>query len=161
MLDKLSRLLLSAVLISVFWGATKSEARAEYPAPDFKLKDTKGDFVTLSSYQDKKAVILLFWATWCPYCRKELKNLNSMYQELKKEGFEVLAVNTGESFYKADNFAKDYKLNYPVLLDEDTSVTSSYGVAGIPFYVIIDKKGKISFTDYHFPHDQYKKLVSP
>jgi cytochrome c biogenesis protein CcmG/thiol:disulfide interchange protein DsbE len=161
MLDKLSRLLLSVVLIPVFWGAIKSEARAEYLAPDFKLEDIKGDSVTLNSYQDKEAVILLFWATWCPYCRKELKNLNGMYQELKKEGFEVLAVNTGETFYKADNFAKDYKLNYPVLLDEDTFVTSSYGVVGIPFYVIIDKKGSVRFTDHHFPHSQYKKLVSP
>ena len=133
---------------------------AQEQAPDFKLEDIKGGPVSLSSYRDKNAVILLFWTTWCPYCRKEIKNLNNMYADLKKDGFEVLAVNVGEPLYKVDNFAKSYQLDYPVLLDKDTSVSLSYGVMGIPFYLIIDKKGMVRFADNYFPRTEYKELAS-
>jgi peroxiredoxin len=148
------------LIFSVYSGSRQVRAEAEYLAPDFKLQDIKGNSVSLSSYLGKEAVILLFWTTWCPYCRKELKNLNGIYQELKKEGFEVLAVNVGEALYKVDNFTRDYQLNYKVLLDKDISVAYSYGLVGVPFYLIIDKQGKVRFADSYFPHNEYKKLAA-
>ncbi|MBM3255266.1 MAG: TlpA family protein disulfide reductase [Candidatus Omnitrophica bacterium] len=134
-------------------------ANAQGLAPDFRLEDIKGGLVSLSDYRDKNAVILLFWTTWCPYCRDDIKNLNSIYEELKKDGFEVLAVNVGEALYKVDNFTRSYRLNYRVLLDKDTSVAVSYGAVGIPFYLIIDKKGVVRFADNYFPRREYKELA--
>ncbi len=154
------KVLILVLMFSVYSGSRQASAETEYLAQDFNLEDIKGNSVSLSSYQDKEAVILLFWTTWCPYCRKELKNLNGMYKELKNEGFEVLAVNFAETLQKVDSFAKDYQLGYRVLLDKNGSVTSSYGIVGIPFYIIIDKKGIVRFADSYFPHGQYKELIS-
>jgi len=154
------KVLILVLMFSVYSGSRQASAETEYLAQDFNLEDIKGNSVSLSSYQDKEAVILLFWTTWCPYCRKELKNLNGMYKELKNEGFEVLAVNFAETLQKVDSFAKDYQLVYRVLLDKNGSVTSSYGIVGIPFYIIIDKKGIVRFADSYFPHGQYKELIS-
>lgn len=154
------KVLILVLMFSVYSGARQVRAEAEYLAPDFKLQDIKGNSVNLSSYRGKEAVILLFWATWCPYCRRELKNLNGMYQQLKNEGFEVLTVNVGESLSRAQDFVKDYQLSYKVLLDKDISVAYSYGVVGIPFYLIIDKQGKVRFADSYFPHSEYKKLAA-
>lgn len=129
-------------------------------APDFKLTDLDKNIITLSNYRNKQPVILFFWTTWCPFCRKELKILNNMYPELLKEGLEVLAINVGEYTYKVENFAKTYKLTYKVLLDKDTTVTESYGILGVPTYILIDKQGNIRFKVNAFPKEEYKNLIS-
>ncbi|MFH0738361.1 MAG: TlpA disulfide reductase family protein [Candidatus Omnitrophota bacterium] len=159
MKNKIYGLIASLFIMFIFFAIRPPLVNAQGLAPDFRLEDIKGSHVSLSNYRDKSAVILLFWTTWCTYCRKEIKNLNSIYQELKKDGFEVLAVNVGEPLYKVDNFARSYQLNYRVLLDKDTSVALSYGVVGIPFYLIIDKKGIVRFSDNYFPRAKYKELI--
>lgn len=128
-------------------------------APDFNLQDIHGDTVSLGSYKSKQPVILFFWTTWCPYCRKELKLLNDKHPELKKDGTELLAVNIGEPAYKVDNFIKSYSLTFKVLLDKDTNVAHSYRILGVPTYVLIDKKGTVRLESHHFPQEKYKELT--
>jgi peroxiredoxin len=128
-------------------------------ATDFKLSDVDNKSYTLSSYKGKQPVILLFWTTWCPYCRKELKNINLMSEELKKEKVEVLAINVGEPLSKVSKFVKSYNLTYPVLLDQDGNVSRSYNVFGVPTYVIIDDKGNNRLQENYFPKEEYKKMI--
>lgn len=125
-------------------------------APDFKLQDLRENTVTLSSYRDKKPVILFFWTTWCPFCRTELKVLNDKYQDLTKDGFEVLAINVGEYAYKVDNFVKRYSPTFGVLLDKDTAVAGAYELLGVPTYVVVDKQGYIRFKGHTFPKHKYQ-----
>lgn len=128
-------------------------------APDFKLQDMQGNFVSLSSYKDKQPVLLFFWTTWCPFCRRELRLLNDKYSSLSKDGLELLSVNIGESAQKVDRFIKNYNLGFPVLLDRDSEVAGKYEILGVPTYTLIDKKGYIVFEGNYFPQD-YKNLVS-
>lgn len=128
-------------------------------APDFKLLDLGQNAHTLSDYKNKQPVILFFWTTWCPFCRKELKLLKQMYPELVNNGLEVLAINIGEPAYKVANFVTSYQLNYKVLLDKDTNVTYSFDVLGVPTYVLVGKKGNIVFIGHTFPKDNYKDLI--
>ena len=128
-------------------------------APDFKLRDLEQNIFTLSDYKDRHPVLLFFWTTWCPFCRKELKLLKQMYPELVNNGLQVLAINVGEPAYKVANFVTSYQLNYKVLLDKDTNVTYSFDVLGVPTYVLVGEKGKITFISHTFPKDKYKDLI--
>ena len=129
-------------------------------APDFKLRDIYQNTYTLSSYRDKQPVLLFFWATWCPFCQKELRVLNQNYAELAEDGLEVLAINVGELPDTVSSFVANYYLAYRVLLDKDESVASFYGIMGIPSYVLIDEKGYIVFQNNYLPYREYKDLVS-
>ena len=128
-------------------------------AKNFKLKDMSGNTVVLEDYKGKQPVILLFWTTWCPYCRKALNTLSGKYQQLAAEKIELLAINIGESEGLVANFLKKNPLNLKVCLDERSSVAESYSVLGIPTYIIVNKGGFIVFNGHTFPED-YLKLIS-
>ncbi len=129
-------------------------------APNFELKDLNENTFSLSSYKDKKPVILFFWTTWCPYCRQQLKVLNDMYPQFVKDGFELLAINIGEPRYLVDILTRKYSLIFTILLDRDYSVADGYDLLGVPTYVIIDKEGNIRFQGHQFPSKKYKELIS-
>ena len=135
------------------------QASSAKMAPDFTLYDIYQNPYVLSSYKDKQPVLLLFWATWCPFCRKELKVLNGMYSSLAADEIEVLSINVGEEPGTVEDFVKNYNLVYRVLLDRDNRVAGLYGLIGIPTYVLINKKGEIVFKDNYAPTLEYKDLL--
>lgn len=128
-------------------------------APDFELQDIHQDMVKFSDYNGKQPVLLFFWATWCPYCEKELTVLRDRYAGLKKDGVEAIAIDVGETADVVIAFTQNYFLPYRVLMDKDTSVSRSYGVVGVPTYVLVDTNGNIVFQDNYFPQAEYKKLL--
>ena len=112
-------------------------------APDFTLPDLNGNSVSLSDYRGK-AVLLNIWATWCPPCVSEMPSMEKLYQNMKEEDFDILAVSIDES--GADDvvsFMKKYKLNFTVLTDPQGSLNDKYQTTGIPESYIIDKNGRI------------------
>lgn len=129
-------------------------------APNFQLKDIYQNTYTLSSYKDKDNLLLFFWTTWCPFCERELKVLSDKYGGLVEDGLEVLAINVGELSRDVYNFVKDLFLPYRILLDEDTSVSNSYGIIGVPTYIIVNKEGYVVFGNNYFPQKEYKDLIS-
>lgn len=113
------------------------------PAPDFTLPRLNGESVSLHDYREK-IIFLNFWATWCLPCRKEMPSMEKLYQTLKGEPFEILAVSIDSS--GADvvaPFMADYQLSFPALLDTDAIVMRRYNVNNIPQTFIIDKEGVI------------------
>ncbi|MCM8800902.1 MAG: TlpA family protein disulfide reductase [Candidatus Omnitrophica bacterium] len=131
---------------------------SEKKAIDFKLIDIDDQWVDLASYKGKSAVLLLFWATWCPYCRRELRVLKEKYDSIK-DSLELLVIDIEESKERIRDFLKKNNLgSLRVLLDRDGSVAYAYRILGVPTYVLIDKEGNIVFMGYHFPHD-YKELI--
>lgn len=120
-------------------------------APLFTLKDLAGSQVNLGAYKDREGVLLFFWATWCSFCRSELKILNKKYAVITQSGWKVLSINIGEPKYKIEAFLKNYPLDFPVLLDLETEVAEVYDLVGIPTYVLVDKEGFIIFKGYRFP----------
>jgi len=137
----------------------RSQSDSERLAPDFTLYDIYQDTYTLSEYRDKQPVILLFWTTWCPFCRKELQVLNGMYSSLAADGIEVLSVNIGEVVNTVQNFLSGYNLTYRVLLDRNSRVAGLYELIGVPTYILINKEGKIVFKDNYFPANEYKDFL--
>lgn len=157
------RILILVVLIILVSGFSKEIfAAGSLPAAgsaiggNIILNDLSGKTVDLSAYKGKP-MILFFWTTWCPYCRKEIKILNQMYPQLKKEGINVFAVNVGESKYAVQNFFVKALLSFEVLLDKDGEAADKYNIMGVPTYIFIDKSGHLNSRNI-LPVD-YKKLL--
>jgi peroxiredoxin len=113
------------------------------PAPDFTLPDLDGKMVSLADYRGK-VVLLNIWATWCPPCVEEMPSMEKLYQELKDEGFEILAVSVDASGAEAVTpFMKKHKLSFPALTDTEGAVKDLYQATGVPESFIIDKDGII------------------
>ncbi len=117
-------------------------------APDFTLTDAAGKEVKLSDYRGK-VVLLNFWATWCGPCTLEIPWFVEFEQEYKSKGFEVIGVSMDEEGWKAIKpYIAERKINYRILLGND-SVTQLYGgVDSLPTTFIIDRDGKFAFAPH-------------
>ncbi len=111
-------------------------------APDFTLKDLKGNQVTLKNFKGR-VVFLNFWATWCPPCRREMPSMERLYKQLKDRDFTMLAVDMQESEKPVKAFMSEFSLSFPALLDRNGDISSLYGIVGLPSTYIIDREGKI------------------
>jgi len=129
-------------------------------APDFRLESIMRNQVTLSSFKGEKQVLLLFWTTWCPYCREQLMWLNDKYSQFSKQGLEILTINVGESLGRVERFVNLRKLTYPVLLDETSYVASLFEIMGVPTYVLVDKEGCIVFSENTLPEKKLESYLS-
>jgi peroxiredoxin len=127
-------------------------------AADMVLNDLSGQQNKLSSYIGKP-VILFFWTTWCPSCRKELKILNQQAPAISKEGIVILGVDVGEPDYKVKKYLTDYPLNFKVLLDKGMELTDSYGLIGVPTFIFLNKAGKVVAQTHRLPAD-YQSLLA-
>jgi len=108
---------------------------------DFTLVNLKGKKVTLSDLRGK-IVLVNFWATWCPPCRKEMPDLQALYDKYKDQGFVVLSISDEEGA-KVTPFIKERQISYPVMLDPGRKVHALYQVEGIPKSFVYDRDGKM------------------
>ncbi|WP_079509089.1 redoxin domain-containing protein [Mesobacillus jeotgali] len=109
-------------------------------APSFTLKNLRGEEVDLKNYRGKK-VMINFWATWCPPCKKEMPAMEELYKNYSQE-VEILAINLDPA-NDVKTFVKENNLTFPILLDELASTQQTYQVVSIPTTFIIDEKGQI------------------
>ncbi len=90
-----------------------------------------------------KVMLVNFWATWCPPCRKEVPSMVEVYEQLKGKGLEIVAISTDRSRSDVDKFVKEQNMSFTVLHDADSQVAQSYGVFRYPETFIVDKKGVV------------------
>ncbi|MGP0076477.1 MAG: TlpA disulfide reductase family protein [Bryobacteraceae bacterium] len=109
---------------------------------DFTLTDLNGMKWNLRALAGK-VVLVNFWATWCPPCRKELPDLEALYQRFGSRGFVILAISDEEAG-KVAPFVAAHKLTYPVLLDPGRKVNELLQISGIPKSFVYDRKGKLA-----------------
>jgi peroxiredoxin len=109
--------------------------------PDFSLKDLSGKTWTFSDLRGK-VVLVNFWATWCPPCRKEMPDLETLYQRFGSKDFVVLGISD-EDAAKVEPFIRERKVSFPVLLDPERKVNDSFVVEGIPKSFVYDRDGKL------------------
>jgi len=108
---------------------------------NFELTDLRGKSWDLKSLSGK-VVLVNFWATWCPPCRKEMPDLEKLYKEFKTKGLVVLAISDEESA-KVAPFIAQGKYSYPVLLDPGRKVNDEFVVDSIPKSFVYDREGKL------------------
>lgn len=111
---------------------------------DFALQDLDGKEWRLSGLRGN-VVLVNFWATWCPPCRKEMPDLGALYSRFREKGFVVLAISD-EDAGKVAAFVKEHGVKYPVLLDQGGRIGELFGAEGIPKSYVYDRDGKLVAT---------------
>lgn len=118
----------------------QSSMKVGAPAPDFELTAINGDTVRLSHYRGRP-VLLTFGTTWCPDCRAEtplLQKLHTDHPELV-----ILLVDSNEESEIVQNYADEFAISHPILLDPDGAISDQYQVFAIPTELFIDAQGVI------------------
>ncbi len=113
-------------------------------APSWQLKDLEGKSVKLADFKGK-VVVLNFWATWCPPCRREIPDFVALQKQYADKGLVIIGVSLdegGASVVKP--FAKKMGINYPVVMGDQKTIAAYGGVQVVPTTFIIDKTGKLA-----------------
>lgn len=118
--------------------------RGPTDAPGISLSNLDDELITLEQYRGK-VVIINFWATWCPPCRKEMPSMQRAWQELQENDVMMLAVHVGGDFGQVWQFVSEYDLDFPILLDDTSRVSRSWPVRGLPTTFVIDPDGQIAY----------------
>ncbi len=110
-------------------------------APPFTLSDVQGRPVSLADFRGK-VVVLDFWATWCPPCKREIPDFIDLQSEYSSKGLQIVGIALDEP-QKVKEFAEQVGMNYSVLLGDDATAMEYGGISGIPTTFVIDRTGKI------------------
>jgi thiol-disulfide isomerase/thioredoxin len=115
-------------------------------APELEQANLEGQFVALSGLKGK-VVIVNFWATWCPPCRREFASMERLRKIMADRPLEILAINEGEAVDVIEGFiaALDTPPSFPVLLDPIGDAMALWPVRGLPTTFVIDKKGRMAY----------------
>ncbi|MGK0170282.1 MAG: thiol-disulfide isomerase/thioredoxin [Gammaproteobacteria bacterium] len=125
-------------------GAEITPVEKPYAAPALGLKDTQGNMHHLSDYQGQ-VLVVNFWATWCPPCRKEMPSLNQAAKALSAHRVTFIAVNIGQTLAQITEFKARVPIDFPVLLDPDQGAVQRWPVLGLPTTVIVDPSGRVAY----------------
>lgn len=111
------------------------------PAPEFQLRNLRGEEITLSSLRGR-VVLINFWATWCGPCRAEMPSMEALYGSHKRDDFEVLAVSIDTADpAQVGSFVEAFGFRFPILLDNRLVVNQLYQARVVPTSFLIDRKG--------------------
>jgi cytochrome c biogenesis protein CcmG/thiol:disulfide interchange protein DsbE len=114
-----------------------------HPAPDFVLADLQGHTVKLSDLRGK-AVVLNFWATWCPPCKQEIPWFVDLQKRYGSEGLQIVGVAMDDSGQEdVQKFAAENAINYPILLGQEEVAEEYGGINYLPTTFYIDRNGVV------------------
>jgi thiol-disulfide isomerase/thioredoxin len=133
---------ISEEIIRAFADAGLPVLTRAVPIEDFSAELLDGSRIRLTGMAGK-VVFLNFWATWCGPCRMEMPSMEALYQTLKDEGLEILAVDVQEGKKGVADFISSYKLNFQTALDPSGTIAAVYGIEAFPTTYIIDRNGSI------------------
>jgi peroxiredoxin len=126
----------------------------------FSLKDLAGQTYDLKALRGRRVVHVVFWATWCVPCVQEVPAMREIYRKYRDQGLEVLAValDLNETRDGVLAIARDLKINYPILWDQDGELMKRFGISVVPQNFLIGKDGIVRYAGVSLPGD-YEALV--
>lgn len=147
-----SRRALGALLaVWVVFGSGSSDVRAAdkegaaVEAPDFALRTLDGQNLRLSEFRGE-VVMVNFWASWCGACRQAMPALNELDEKYRRAGLVLLSVNIDDENHRAEEMARGLKVRFPVLRDEQKSVSRLYKAETMPLTILIDREGVVRYS---------------
>ena len=138
-------LILAAVVLSVVLLSDRGSSapvRVGAAMPDFTLNGVTGEAVHLADYKGQ-VVLVNAWATWCPPCKAEMPTLDDFYRSHHAQGFQLLAINSGDSQAEVASFIAQTQYTFPVLLDSGENVLNRLGVRGLPTSFVVGRDGLV------------------
>ena len=138
------------VILAKYTSTSNSSVENVRPAPQFSLANLDGKNVSLKDFADK-VMVVDFWATWCGPCREEIPHLNKLYENYRGKGVVVVGISMdAEGPEVVKQFAKELRMEYPVVMGNENVQQDFGGIVGLPTTFIIDRKGNIvkKYTGY-------------
>jgi len=139
--------------------------KADTPAPDFKMKTPEGKTIQLSKVAKGKTVVLDFWASWCPDCRKDAPEVVRLYEAYKKYGVEFIGISMDTDVEAWKKAIEKFGITYPQVSElkkfKETDIAKAYGVKWIPSMVVIGPDGQVKLsTVLTYKVDKYLKELT-
>ncbi|MCF7833598.1 MAG: redoxin domain-containing protein [Candidatus Marinimicrobia bacterium] len=131
----------------------------DIPMPEFRIEGIDSNFVTHEDFRDK-ILIVSFFATWCPPCRRELPHMNEVYHQFSDdEEVAIIVVSTDDDKFLVPPFISENGFDFPVYYAE--GLNKEFGVKGIPTLFVIDKQGMIRYKKVGFSEgEEFEKIMS-
>jgi len=134
-------------------------------APDFKMKTPDGKSFRFSKFAKGKTVVLDFWASWCPDCRKDAPEVVRMYEKYRHHGIEFLGISMDTDVEAWKKAIQKYDITYTQVSElkkfKETDIAKAYGVNWIPSMVVIGPDGQVKFsTVLTYKVDKYLKELT-
>ena len=176
-MKKMTLLLLALLLM----GATAAKAQSEQKdfddkyatelvkagmaAPDFKMKTPDGKNFQFSKFAKDKTVVLDFWASWCPDCRKDAPEVVRLYEKYHPYGIEFVGISMDTDVEAWKKAIEKYGITYPQVSElkkfKETDIAKAYGVKWIPSMVIVGPDGQVKLsTVLTYKVDNYLKELT-
>ena len=121
----------------------------ELPETQIKDVNTGKKIAFNQTFEKGKVTLISFWATWCVPCKKELNNINEVYDDWKKKydvNVVAVSIDDSRSSTKVKPYAEGQRWSYDVLLDVNQDLKRDLNIQSVPFTVVLDKSGKIVYS---------------
>jgi len=119
-------------------------------APDFKMRTPDGNTIQLSKHAKGKTVVLDFWASWCPDCRKDAPEVVRLYETYHQYGIEFIGISMDTDVEAWKKALEKYNIKYPQVSElkkfKETDISKTYGVKWIPSMVIVGPDGQVKLS---------------
>ena len=154
----ISRLAIFATLI--FTACVAGADTVGKLAPPLTGNDLQQRHVSLAELRGQP-VLVMFWATWCGPCRKEMPLVQAAYDNFRNKGFTVIAVNVSDDHEDVADYAKEMGVEFPIILDPRGDTAERFGVIGLPTNYIIDAIGTVreEIIGGDLNADRLKKII--
>lgn len=148
---KIKQIIILGFILSAFSASSAqndSGNNSNRTAPNFKLESIEREVIELNNFIGKGPILLCFWSSCCKSAVMQIEAFTSLYEKYKDEHFVMLAIATDDekTIAKVKPYAKSKDYKFPVLYDTDGNVARTYYAFDVPFSVLIDKSGKITYT---------------
>ena len=119
-------------------------------APDFKMNTPDGKTLQLSNFAKGKTVVLDFWASWCPDCRKDAPEVVRLYEKYHQYGVEFIGISMDTDVEAWKNAIEKFGITYPQVSElkkfKETDISKAYGVKWIPSMVVVGSDGLVKLS---------------
>lgn len=149
--------------ITVFHPAFSNAVNTGDQLIPFQATTLDGKAISIDQNRDSSPIMLVFWASWCSNCARELPLINELLESEIGKNLQVIAINVGynDSLARIERFINKTDMSYPVIFDRNSTITSQYKVLGVPTIIIADTKGTIVFRQYYVPDEQILETLLP
>ncbi len=134
-----------------------------FAAPELRLKNMDEEIIDIKDMKGQ-VIVINFWATWCPPCRREMSSLERLHQKTINRNVTVLAVNVGEDIDTVFSFfgTVDPAPTFPIVFDHDSDAATKWKIKGLPTTYIVDADGVVIYRAIggrEFDHPELMRKV--
>jgi len=122
--------------------AQATQTASTAPIIQFTANNTKGQPQSSAEWFGKKPVVLNFWGTWCPPCRREIPDLVRLYKEYESKGMEIVGFAVKDMPDKVQEFANTHDMGWVMLMANDQVLNDYNVVNGVPTTIFLDRNGR-------------------